>query len=82
MTTPRTRGQRPTRAKRGSVRADEVLPLCVLSRRLGIGRYTLLEMRKKGLHPIKQGHGYFFLGADVLRYFQTLAAEQLEESSK
>lgn len=60
----------------GSIRTDEILPLPELKRRLGWGEHAIRQARRKGLRLIGFGRGKYALGADVLAFFERLAAEQ------
>jgi len=72
---PRTTPQ-PQPRPRGSVRADELLPLSELGRRLGMGHKTLARVQRAGLRTVLFGRMKYALGADVLAFFRRLAAEQ------
>ncbi len=70
----RTRAQTPApRPGFGSIRADEVLPLAELGRRLGMGNKTLAAIQRDGLRAVQVGKRKYCLGSDVLVFFQDLA---------
>ena len=50
-TNPKPRGRRPkpVTGARGEVRSDSIYPVTVLLKRLGIGRNSLVAMRRRGL---------------------------------
>ncbi len=58
---------------RGSIRADEVLPLGEFCRRLNIGVKTWRGMRDSGLRSAKIGKQRFIVGADAVQFFAKLA---------
>ena len=60
----------------GTIRADELLPLPVLRKRLGWGNRTAAEAQRAGLRCTPFGHFKYVLGADVLAWFARLAGEQ------
>jgi hypothetical protein len=57
----------------GTVRADELLPLPVLCKRLGWGNRTAAQAQRDGLRATRYGHLKYVLGADVLAFFGRLA---------
>jgi hypothetical protein len=57
---------------RGSVRADEVLPLVLLRSRFGIGNKTVAQMRRSGLPIRRFGRQAYVLGADLIEFFRML----------
>lgn len=74
------RNKRTTPPPRGSVRADEVLPLEVLRQRFRIGNKSVASMRRAGLPIRRLGRQGFVLGADVLEFFGRLPADGEEGS--
>jgi len=74
ITNKRRRGQGP--AAGASIRADELLPLVELRRRLGWGAHALRQARAAGLRLISFGASKYALGRDVLDFFGRLAEEQ------
>jgi hypothetical protein len=71
MPKPPATGRPPTIGY-GSIRADEVLPVRELCRRLGWQKKTLSHARREGLQTIQFGRLAYALGADVVRFFQRL----------
>jgi hypothetical protein len=63
---------RPATVGYGSVHADEILPVRELCRRLGWERKTLAHARRAGLRTVQFGRLSCVLGADVVRFFQSL----------
>ena len=60
----------------GAIRADELLPVREMMRRLGWQRKTLYHARRCGLRIIPFGRLTYCLGADVLAFFGRLADDQ------
>ena len=54
----------------GSLFSDEVLPIEVFSRRLGIGAWALRKMRQAGLRVLRAGGRGFIYGADFLAFLE------------
>jgi len=69
------RDKRTPSAPRGSIRADELLPLSVVRERLGIGTKGISAMRRAGLPIRRFGRQGFVLGADVLDFFSRLPTD-------
>ena len=69
MSRPLTRHRR---AVRGSIRADEVLPISVFLRRLGIGRNSLTALRRRGLRVHAIGRRLFVDGAEAVAFLRSL----------
>lgn len=69
------RDKRTTSPPRGSIRADEVLPLEVLRQRFGIGSKSVASMRRAGLPIRRLGRQGFVLGADILDFFGRLPVD-------
>ena len=61
-----------TPTPRGSIRADEVLPLEVLRQRFGIGTKGVAAMRRAGLRIRRVGRQGYVLGTDLLDFFARL----------
>ena len=56
----------------GSIRADEVLSLAELKRRLGWGEHATRQARAAGLRLIGFGRAKFVLGRDLIAWFDRL----------
>jgi hypothetical protein len=76
---PARRRHRPAPARApdlGTIRADELVPLPVLRKRLGWGNKTAAQAQRDGLRATRYGHLKYVLGADVLAFFGRLAGDQ------
>ena len=72
----RPRRPAPARAADlGTIRADELLPLPVLRKRLGWGNKTAAQAQRDGLRAVRYGHLKYVLGTDVLEWFAKLARD-------
>lgn len=60
----------------GSIRTDEVLPLAVFKRRLGVGNRTISQMQRDGLRTIPYGRGKWVLGKDFFAWADGLGVQQ------
>ncbi len=63
----------PTRDGYGSIRADEILPLREVGRRLGWAEKTKRRAQAEGLRTVEFGRTKYCLGIDVLEFFRQLA---------
>lgn len=68
-----TRRTTPSCDGYGSVRADEVLPLRELARRLGWGQRTIRAAQRDGLITLQYGKMKYVRGVDVAACFEKLA---------
>lgn len=66
----------------GSVRADEVLTLPELLRRLGIGRKTLRSWRDAGLAVTRASRGVYVVGADLIEFMRSRGRKQSAAAKK
>jgi hypothetical protein len=62
-------------AELGVIRADELYPLAVFKRRMGLGTKAWWELRDLGLKTRRQGHHIYVLGKHVLELFERLAED-------
>jgi len=69
------RRNQPTPQPRGSIHADELLPLEVLRQRFGIGNKGMAQLRRAGLPVRRFGRQGYVLGRDVLDFFGRLPAD-------
>ena len=60
----------------GGIRADEILPLPTLKRRLGWGNRSVSQAQRDGLRCIAYGRQKFVRGHDLLDFFGRLAEAQ------
>ena len=60
----------------GSIRADELLPLRELCRRLGIGSRGWRTLRDSGVPVRRVGKQAFVLGDELLAHFRRLPIDQ------
>jgi hypothetical protein len=63
----------PTANGLGGIRADEVLPLREVSRRLGWGRKSQMLAVREGLKAVRFGHAKYCIGRDIIEFFERLA---------
>ena len=61
---------------RGSIRADEVLSLRELGRRLGLAKRALCDAQKAGLRTALVGRVKFVVGSHAVEWFQAQAEQQ------
>jgi hypothetical protein len=66
----------------GSIRADEVLPVRVMAKRLGMNVKSLAHAKREGLRTVKFGRFDYVLGRDVLAFFERLAQAQADGNGK
>jgi len=71
--------QTPAPRPLGSIRADELLPVREACRRLGWERRTLAHAKREGLRTIPFGRFRYVTGAEVLRFFASLAEDNGSE---
>lgn len=64
-------------AGRGSITADEILPLSIVATRLGWGQRTIRRAQRDGLITIPYARMKYCLGADVLDFFRQRANSKL-----
>ena len=57
----------------GVVRGDELYTLAAMKRKLDISDSALRSMINSGLKPVVIGKRKYFLGAEVLSFFQRIA---------
>jgi len=62
----------------GTVRADELLTLQELKKRLGWGEHAVRQARKAGLRLVRFGSSKYAIGADVLAFFRRLGDQRSE----
>ena len=58
---------------RGSVRADELMPLREFGRRLGLASRSLQDAQRRGLRTVLFGRTKYILGRDAIHFFDELA---------
>jgi hypothetical protein len=73
MTTP---ARKPPRPFLGSIRADELLTLDEVRRRLKWGYKTVAKAQRDGLVVIHWGRQAYVLGEDLLRFFRSLREQK------
>ena len=56
----------------GVIRADEAYRLSEACRRLGFGEHSLRRARRAGLKTRRFGRSKFVLGADIIRFLESL----------
>jgi hypothetical protein len=63
-------------ARLDAIRADEILPLPVFLRRLGLGRHTFRELRRLGLPVFTFGRRAYIDGGRAVEFLRALAEQQ------
>jgi hypothetical protein len=66
------------RPPRGPISANELYPLATFMARLGIGRSTLIEWRKRGLPLRNEGRRVFVVGRDALAWLECNLGKESE----
>jgi hypothetical protein len=66
---------------RGSVSADEIVPLREFGRRLGLGKRALCDCQRDGLRTVLVGRMKFVLGSDAVAWFGRLAENRGEAAT-
>ena len=62
----------------GSIKANELMPLTEFMRRMGMGRKAWFALRRAGFPCRRFGRQAFIVGADALRFFSALPADNGE----
>lgn len=68
-------GESKTATGLGSIRADELLPLRVVCKRLGLGSRAWRTLRDSGVPVRTVGKQRFILGDELLSHFRRLPAD-------
>ena len=82
MNKPSTKTRERAAVGTGSVCVGEIMPLAELHRRFGLSYKATKLMERKGLRMVEMGRCKYVLGADVVRFFEQLAAEQNPATAK
>ncbi|MCC6126013.1 MAG: hypothetical protein IT426_13695 [Pirellulales bacterium] len=72
----------PVLSDLGPIRIDELYPLQILGKRLGLGKKSLIVAQRRGLKTVKFSHRKYATGQAILEWFGSLANKQDGEGNE